>query len=93
MSKLEHNYNWNGEYILLKKLEKRRFKISDLSYSESFYIFIEDDNKLRYSILDDNFGMPSLANTMDTEHSLTLRARCIAILDELVKDKFIQKVD
>lgn len=93
MSKLEKNYNWNGEYRLISKLEKTRFKVSDKKYPEYFYIFIEDNNTLRYTIIDDNFGMPALANTMDTEHSLKLRAEAIHILDELEKLNIIEKIE
>ena len=92
MSKLENNYNWNGEYVLLKKLKEHRFKISNLDYPEYFYIFINDDNTLRYTIIDDKFGMPSLANTMDAPHAVNLRKNSIYILDNLVYEGFIEKI-
>ena len=92
MSKLKNKYNWNGEYILLKELEETRFKISNLDYSESLYIFINDDNTIRYTIIDDSFGMPSPANTSDTPHAIELRDNSIYILNRLVYKGFLEKI-
>ena len=93
MSKLDKNYNWNGEYILLKPLEQKRFKISNLNYPEYLYIFINDDKTIRYTIIDDKFGMPSLANTSNTTHALELRDNSAYILNHLVYKEFIEKIN
>lgn len=92
MSKLEINYNWFGEYKLLKKLDITRFKISDLQYPEYLYIFTNDDNTIRYTIIDDNFGMPSPGNTSDTSHAIKLRRKCVDILSNLEENGYISSV-
>lgn len=92
MSKLDKNYNWNGEYELLRNFKRRRFEVSDLKYPEYFHIFINEDNTLRYTIIDENFGMPCLANTMDVPHAIKLRNNCIKILNDLELDGCIKKI-
>lgn len=90
MSKLDSMYNWNGNYKLLKNLEQSSFRVGD-NYPEIFFIF-QEDNFIRYTIIDDNFGMPSLANNTDFPYSLKLRKRCIDILNKLEEDGFIQSI-
>lgn len=90
MSCLESMYNWNGKYKLLKKLETKSFKVGD-KYPEIFFIF-EDGEFIRYSIIDDNFGMPSLANNTDTPYAIKLRDRSVEILNRLEKEGFISKI-
>ena len=92
MSKLDKNYNWNGEYELLRNFKRRRFEVSDLKYPEYFHIFINEDNTLRYTIIDENFGMPCLANTMDVQQAIKLRNNCIKILNDLELDGCIKKI-
>lgn len=92
MSKLDKNYNWNGNYELLRDFKKKRFKVSDLDYPEYFYIFINEDNTLRYTIIDDNFGTPCLANTMNVSHAIKLRENSMKILNDLEIDGCIRKI-
>lgn len=93
MSELNKNYNWNGEYELLRDFKMKRFKVSDLKYPEYFHIFINEDNTLRYTIIDENFGMPCLANTMNVPHAIKLRNNCIKILNDLELDGCIKKIN
>lgn len=93
MSKLDRMYNWNGEYKLLKDLEDKIYKVSNLDYPEFFYIFTNnEDDTIRYSIIDENFGMPCLANTENTEHALELRTKSIEVLDYLELKGYIEKI-
>ena len=103
---LDKMHNWNGEYRLLKEIEQVNFKISNSKYIESFYILVdcnsEDSecfsvcsypNKLiKYTIIDELFGMPSLANTENTNHAIKLRQKSIKILDKLESEGFIEKI-
>lgn len=90
MSELDSMYNWNGTYKLLKKLDKSSFKVGD-NYPEIFFIF-EDEETIRYTIIDDNFGMPSPANNSNVPYALKLRRRSITILNQLEIDGFIKKL-
>lgn len=90
MSKLDKNYNWNGRYKVVKELEKRRYSLSGKG-PEALYLFKEDNDFIRYAIIDDNFGMPALANTSDSEYSKQLRLEVVDILNNLVNDGFIEK--
>lgn len=91
MSQLNKLYNWNGRYELIKEIEKRWFNVGD-GYPEIFFIFYEENNKIRYTIIDDNFGMPSLANNLNTPYAKKLRQRSIEILDELEQQGYIKKI-
>ena len=93
MNKLEEMYNWNGIYKAEKSIDKLRFKVSDTDYPEYLNIFIEDNGNIRYSIIDEKFGFPALANTHNGDYSIKARAKAIKILDTLEKEGFISKID
>lgn len=93
MSKLNKLYNWNGDYELLKEIEKeKRWRNVGDGYPEIFFIFYDEDKEIRYTIIDDNFGFPSLANELNTPYAIKLRKRSIQVLDELEKQGYIKKI-
>lgn len=89
---MEKMYNWNGEYKLLKPLECSRFKVSDLKYPEYFYIFENEDETIRYSIIDEEFGYPALANNHEGEHGKKLRKESVQVLNMLESEGYIKKL-
>lgn len=93
MSQLDKMYNWNGDYKINRELPERRYKVSDLEYPEYLHISLNEDNTIRYSIIDEYFGHPALANTHEGEYSKELRARVIEILDNLEKESYIEKIN
>lgn len=85
---MKNNYNWNGDYKILKPLEKWTYKLGEFE----ILVFNENSNNLHYSIYDSMFGYPSLANTMDTEYALQMRQKTKCILDELVENKCLERI-
>ena len=96
MSALAEMYNWNGDYKLNKELKNRRYKVSDLDYPEYLHIFIDEydncEKYIRYSVFDEKFGYPALANTHNGEHSIKIRARVVDILNKLEVEGYIEKI-
>ena len=76
------------EFKVLKKLPIIYEKVGD-NYPEYFCGY-EEDEKLEYCILDDNFCQPSPANTSNGEYAEKLRSRSSNILEKLVKDGYIE---
>lgn len=79
------------EFKVLKELPRIFEHIGD-SYPEYFRAY-EEDGKLNYYILDDNFGMPSPANYCDTQYAKDLRKKCDMYLIALVEHGYVQEVD
>lgn len=92
MNALSNMYNWNGTYKLKKDLAKNRFKVSDLDYPEYLNIFVDEDKYIRYSVIDEKFGYPALANTHNGEFSKKVRRKVVEILDELELGGYIEKI-
>lgn len=92
MSSLLEMYNWNGNYKLKKNLPQKIYKINNLKYPEYFHIFIEDNGHIRYSIIDEKFGYPALANTHNGEYSIKMRAKVVEILNKLESEGYIEKI-
>lgn len=85
-------YNWNGDYEVIKPIENhKRMQVVGDNYPEIFWIY-EEKGLLEYCIMDDNFGMPSLANNSNTPYAKKLRQRSIKILDELEQQGYIKKI-
>ena len=93
MSQLDKMYNWNGNYKIKRELVERRYKVSELKYPEYLHIFLNEDNTIRYSIIDEHFGYPALANTHEGKHSIELRAKVVEVLDSLEKEGYIEKIN
>lgn len=93
MSKLDKLYNWNGQYKLLKKIEREKTwrNVGD-GYPEIFFVFCDENNNVNYTIIDDNFGYPALANELNTPYAIKLRKRSIKMLDELEQQGYIKKI-
>lgn len=90
MSNKKELYYFDKEYELLKEIPKQKtFCMVGDNYPECLYIFTEE-NKVEYIIIDDNFGMPSPANTADTPYAIKLRKRSFKILKELEDEGYIQ---
>lgn len=85
---MKENYNWNGKYKILKSLDKWVYKLGEFE----LLMFNEYKGDLVYSIHDSMFGYPSLANTMDTEYALQMRQKTVCILDELVENKYLERI-
>ena len=62
------------------------------TYSEYFFAY-ESEGMLEYKIIDNDFGMPSLANTDDGSFAKHLRKLCSGYLEELIMLGFIELVD
>lgn len=90
MNNKKELYLFDKEYKLLKEIPRQKTfcKVGD-NYPEYLYICTEE-NKIEYTIIDDNFGMPSPANTMDTPYAIKLRKRSFEILKELEDEGYIQ---
>lgn len=78
------------EFKVLKELPKIFVKVGD-NYPE-FFLAYEEDGLLEYCIIDDNFGQPSPANTHEGDYAKKLRIRSSNILENLVKDGYIEPV-
>lgn len=76
------------EFRVLKKLPLIFNRVSD-SYDE-FFVAYEEDGLLEYYIFDDRFGQPSMANTHSGDYANKLRKRSSNILENLVKDGYIE---
>lgn len=90
MNNKKELYHFNKEYKLLKEIPRQKTfcKVGD-NYPEFLYISTNKSN-VEYVIIDDNFGMPSPANTMDTPYAIKLRKRSFKILKELENEGYIQ---
>ena len=78
------------EFKVLKKLPTIYKKVGD-NYPEYFYAY-EKDGLLEYYIDDDKFGQPSLANYHDGEYAKKLRKRSSNILEDLMKEGYIELI-
>lgn len=78
------------EFKILKELPKIYKKVGD-DYPEYFWAY-EENGLLEYIIIDDNFGQPSLANTHDGDYAKKLRNRSSKILENLIKEGYIELV-
>lgn len=79
------------EFKVLKKLPIIYHKVGD-SYDE-FLLGYEEEGKLIYSIIDDNFCQPSPANFHEGEYAKKLRKRSSDILENLIKDGYIELIE
>ena len=64
-----------------------------LSEHEEYFYAYEENGMLEYKIIDDNSGMPSIANTSDSHFAKNLRRLCSGYLKELVMLGYIELVD
>lgn len=90
MSNEKKLYLFDKEYELLKEIPKGKtfYKVGD-KYPEYLYIFTKKKS-VEYTIIDDNFGMPSPANTMNTSYAVKLRKRSLEILSKLESEGYIK---
>lgn len=79
------------EFKVLKEIPLTFKKVGD-NYPEYFWAYKEEDGKLEYCIMDDNFGQPSPANWSDTSYAKKLRDRSSEILEGLVKEGYIEVI-
>ena len=78
------------EFKVLKELPKIFIKIGE-DYPEYFYAK-ERAGRLKYHIVDGNFGYRSLANVHEGEYAKKLRSRSSKILEDLIKEGYIELV-
>ena len=78
------------EFKVLKEV-KLIFKIVGDDYPECFCAYGEENGKLEYCIIDDNFCQPSPANYCDANYVKKLRDRGSKILEDLVKSGHIEE--
>ena len=64
-----------------------------LSEHEEYFYVYEENGMLEYKIIDDNSGMPSIANTSDSHFAKNLKRLCSGYLKELVMLGYIELVD
>ena len=76
------------EFKVLKNLPIIYEKVGD-NYPEYFCGY-EEDEKLEYCILDDNFCQPSPANDNDGAYAKKLRKRSSKILSDLIEEGYIE---
>lgn len=90
MSNKKELYHFIKEYRLLKEIPRQKAfcKVGD-NYPEFLYIYTNERN-VEYTIIDNNFGIPSPANTMDTPYAIKLRKRSFKILKELEDKGYIE---
>ena len=79
------------EFKVLKELPTIFKKVGD-KYPEYFWAY-EENGLLEYCIIDDNFGQPSPANTHEGYYAKKLRSRSSNILENLVKEGYIEEVN
>lgn len=79
------------EFKVLKELPTIFKKVGD-KYPEYFWAY-EENGLLEYCIMDDNFGQPSPANTHKGDYAKKLRSRSSNILENLVKEGYIEEVN
>jgi hypothetical protein len=82
---------FGNEFKVLKNMPKTYIKVGD-DYPE-YFIAYEKEGKLKYYIIDDNFGYPSLANTHDGNYAVKLRSRSSKILEDLIKEGYIELIE
>ena len=75
-------------FKVLKELPSIFVKVGD-EYPEYFYAY-DENGELEYYIIDNNFGQPSPANTHEGEYAKKLRNRSSKILENLMKDGYIE---
>lgn len=84
------------EFKVLKELPKGRIYMKiggSLSEHEEYFYAYEENGMLEYKIIDDNSGMPSIANTSNSHFAENLRRLCSGYLKELVMLGYIELVD
>lgn len=84
------------EFRVLKELPKKRIYMKiggNLSEYPEYFLAYEEGGMLEYKIIDDDFGMPSMANTSDSNFAKNLRRLCSGYLKELVMLGYIELVD
>ena len=84
------------KFKVLKELPKGRIYMKiggNLSEYPEYFLAYEENGMLEYKIIDDNFGMPSIANTSDSHFAKNLRRLCSGYLKELVMLGYIELVD
>ena len=79
------------EFKVLKELP-RIFEKVGYNYPEYFWAR-DKDGLLRYYIIDDNFGYPSLANTDNGDYAKKLRRRSSDILQKLLNEGYIELIN
>lgn len=84
-------------FRVLKELPKGRIYMK-IGYSipndfPEYFLAYEENGILEYKIIDDNFGMPSIANTSDSHYARNLRRLCNGYLKELIKLGYIELID
>ena len=79
------------EFKVLKEIPKIYEKVGD-DYPEYFLAY-EKEGILEYKIIDDYFGYPSLANTHHGEYARRLRDRSSKILEDLIKEGYIELIE
>lgn len=77
-------------FRILKELPYIFEKVGD-NYPEYFWV-CENNGELDYCIIDDNFGQPSPANYHNAEYAKKLRTRCSNILENLIKEGYIEEI-
>ena len=78
------------EFKVSKELPGIFKKVGD-NYPEYFHAY-KRNGLLEYCILDDNFGQPSPANYHDGEYAKKLRKRSSNILEDLIKEGYIELI-
>ena len=78
------------EFKVLKELPGIFKKVGD-NYPEYFHAYKRNE-LLEYCIIDDNFGQPSPANYHDGEYAKKLRKRSSNILEDLMKEGYIELI-
>ena len=78
------------EFKVLKELPGIFKKVGD-NYPEYFHAF-KRNGLLEYCIIDANFGQPSPANFHDGEYAKKLRKRSSNILEDLMKEGYIELI-
>ena len=76
---------------VLKEIPKIYEKVGD-DYPEYFLAY-EKEGILEYKIIDDYFGYPTLANTYHGEYASKLRDRSSKILENLIKEGYIELIN
>lgn len=85
------------KFKVLKELPKKRIYMKiggmDISSYPEYFLAYEENGMLEYKIIDDNFGMPSMANTSNTHFAKNLRRLCSGYLKELIALGYIELLD
>lgn len=94
--KVSDDIVFGKEFRVLKELPKGRIYMKiggSLSEYPEYFLAYEENGMLEYKIIDDNFGMPSMANTSDSSFAKGLRKLCSGYLKELVMLGYIELIN